>query len=87
MVWGPGDLNKMFTRITTEPFYIERYQPNVLSKPPEGPWIVPMENVATEEECETMIELGKQRGFERSQDVGERYVLFTTMKQKGFLCD
>lgn len=71
-VWGPGDLNKMFERITTEPFYIENYQPNILSQPPDGPWIVTMENVATEEECKTMIDLGAARGYERSQDVGEK---------------
>lgn len=71
-MWGPGDLNKMFERITTEPFYIEKYQPNILSQPPEGPWIVTMENIATEEECKTMIELGAARGYERSQDVGEK---------------
>lgn len=72
MIWGPGDLNKMFERITTEPYYIEKYQPNILSKPPEGPWVITMDNVATEEECEKIIQLGTDRGYERSQDVGER---------------
>jgi prolyl 4-hydroxylase len=70
--WGPGDLNKLFERITTEPYYVETYQPNILSRPPEGPWVITMENVASEEECQTMIDLGAARGYERSQDVGER---------------
>lgn len=73
-VWGPGDLNKMFERITTDPFYLEKYTPTILSRPPKGPWVITMENVATEEECQRMIELGAARGYERSADVGERYV-------------
>jgi hypothetical protein len=72
MAWGPGDLNKMFERITTDPYYVEKYKPNVLSKPPAGPWVITLDNVATEEECQKMIELGSARGFERSQDVGTR---------------
>ncbi|KAL3915536.1 MAG: hypothetical protein SGARI_008161, partial [Bacillariaceae sp.] len=31
-----------------------------------------MENVATESECQEMIEMGAARGYERSQDVGEK---------------
>ncbi|KAL3907395.1 MAG: hypothetical protein SGILL_008895 [Bacillariaceae sp.] len=72
MAWGPGDLNKLFEKITTDPYYIETYSPNILSQPPNGPWVITMENVATESECKKMIELGAARGYERSQDVGEK---------------
>lgn len=70
-VWGPGDLNKMFNRITTEDYY-KRYSPVILSKPPEGPWVITLDDVATPEECERMIELGRIKGYERSKDVGEK---------------
>ena len=71
-IWGPGDLNAMFERLTTEQYYIDRYEPNVLSKPPEGPWVITLENVASEEECKRMIDLGAERGYQRSQDVGRK---------------
>lgn len=32
-----GDLNKLFERIVTEPFY-QKYEPTVHSRPPDGPW-------------------------------------------------
>lgn len=70
-VWGPGDLNKMFERLTTEEYYIQKFQPTILSQPPEGPWIITLDNVATEEQCKRIIELGSYRGYERSTDVGE----------------
>ncbi|KAL3925541.1 MAG: hypothetical protein SGILL_000336 [Bacillariaceae sp.] len=69
--WGKGDLNAMFQRITTDPYYVEKYEPKILSK---DPWLVTMDNVATEEECQKMIELGADRGYERSKDVGARKV-------------
>jgi prolyl 4-hydroxylase len=68
-IWQQGDLNKMFERITTEQYYIDKFQPTVLSS---DPWIVTLENVATKEECERMIKLGADRGYERSKDVGEK---------------
>lgn len=37
-----------------------------------GPWAVIFDNFATPEECERLIELGHQEGYERSSDVGER---------------
>jgi hypothetical protein len=57
--WGPGDLDAMFTRLSTEPFLTE-YSVNVLSSPQMtgGPWVITMENVVTEKEAERLIELG-----------------------------
>ncbi|KAG7342497.1 hypothetical protein IV203_007590 [Nitzschia inconspicua] len=63
----------MFERITTDPFYVEKYQPNILSQPPEGPWVVTMENVVSQEECKKMIELAPARGYDPSNQTGEKY--------------
>ena len=62
----------MFERITSEEFYVEKYEPTIWSKPPEGPWVVTLDNIATEGECEAMIEAGRKLGYERSKDVGDR---------------
>lgn len=70
--WGPGDLDKMFTRLTTEDYYVERFEPTVLSSPPNGPWVITLENVASEEQCKHLIRLGADRGYERSADVGKK---------------
>lgn len=56
--WKPGDLNELFTNITTLKEY-EKYEPKVLSRPhylsgdaedsadyKVGPWVVVLENVA-----------------------------------------
>ena len=71
-IWQSGDLDFMFQRITTDQYYIDKYQPHIWSQPPKGPWIVTLDNVASEEECNAMIEAGRARGYERSKDVGER---------------
>jgi hypothetical protein len=78
----PGDLNKMFERITTHPEY-QQYEPVVLSRPSYAPgdgpenatytigiWMLLFENALWEEEAERMIELGGLKGYERSKDVG-----------------
>jgi len=71
LIWGPGDLDRMFERIISDPYIIEHHAPNVLARPPL-PWVVTLENITTEEESQRMIELGAVRGYERSQDVGKR---------------
>jgi prolyl 4-hydroxylase len=74
-IWKAGDLNAMFERITSAPYYVEKYSPKILSGPKEekpGPWVVVLENFATPEDCERMIQLGADRGYEQSQDVGEK---------------
>lgn len=80
----PGDLDKMFERITTEPSF-KQYEPIVLSRPSyafgDGPnnttynigiWMIQFESVLSHEEADRMIELGGIRGYERSKDVGEK---------------
>lgn len=74
--WGPGDLDKFFTRITTDP----KYKTTILGQPdmPSNkntramPWIVVLDDFLTEEECIGLVALGTKRGFERSKDVGAR---------------
>lgn len=67
---NPGDVNKMFERIMSESMFAQ-YQPVVLSRPPEGPWMVMFENAISDEEAERLIELGGEQGYELSADVGE----------------
>jgi prolyl 4-hydroxylase len=68
--WNPGDLNKMFENIISDPA-LEQYAPVILSSPPHGPWIIMLENVLSNEETERLIELGGDLGYERSTDVGD----------------
>ena len=78
----PGDLDKMFERIVTDPYY-QQYEPVVLSRPSYAPgdtadtatyriglWMVMFDNILTDAEADRMIELGGIRGYERSADVG-----------------
>jgi prolyl 4-hydroxylase len=74
----PGDLNGFFERITTHPHY-QQFKPTVICKPgvhnphvDECPWVVVMDEFLTEHECDTLVELGATRGYQRSEDVGER---------------
>ena len=77
-IWGPGDLNKMFERLTTDSYY-EQYSPEVLSRPgkpigkfDDGPWVVVLHNFISEAEADKLIELGGVRGYEQSYDVGAK---------------
>lgn len=78
----PGDLNHLFERIATDPWY-QQYEPVVLSRPTLAPgdtaqnatyqlgmWLIVFENVISDDEAERMIELGRQNGYQRSSDVG-----------------
>jgi prolyl 4-hydroxylase len=67
---NPGDLDRMFRKLSTEP-YLSRHSVQVLSSPEtNGPWVITMENVVTEEEAIRLIDLGAAEGYERSKDVG-----------------
>lgn len=69
--WRLGDLNKMFEKLTQEP-YLSLHNVETLSSPAAGgPWVITMENVVTEEEAERLIELGAVEGYKRSTDVGK----------------
>lgn len=63
--WEVGDLDKMFRRLSSEP-YLSKYDVKVLSSPDNGdehPWVLTMENVITESEAERLIELGAVEGY------------------------
>jgi prolyl 4-hydroxylase len=70
--WGPGGLDKMFTKLTTEP-YLSEYEVEILSSPSTtgGPWVITMENVVSEEAVVALMELGATEGYKRSADVGK----------------
>jgi len=73
-VWGPGDLNKMFRRLSSEAPYKSKYNVTVLSSPEThdgGPWVLTLDNFITDEEANRLIEMGAVEGYERSTDVGE----------------
>ena len=70
-------------RITTDPD-IQQYEPKVFSRPSYangdneetadyqlGPWLAVLDNFLTKEECERLIVLGGEEGYDRSKDVGE----------------
>lgn len=68
----------MFERLTTDPYY-EKFNPTILSRPgqpigqfEDGPWVVTLHNVLSEEEADRLIELGGVRGYEQSYDVGAK---------------
>jgi prolyl 4-hydroxylase len=72
--WEEGDLDKMFEKLTQEP-YLSEYDVEILSSPAtNGPWIITMENVVSAEEADRLIELGAGEGYERSSDVGKMKV-------------
>lgn len=83
-VFAAGDLNGMFDRIVTDPYYQEQYTIEILSRPKndttstntkpkrDKPWVVTIENFLTDEECDTLIRLGGELGYEQSLDVGAR---------------
>jgi len=80
----PGDLNRMFERIVTDPYY-KRYEPVVLSRPDLAPgdtaenatykvggiWMILFEKALSDEEADRMIELGSVEGYKRSSGVGQ----------------
>lgn len=74
MMWGvPGSLNRMFERITTDPYWESNHGPvTVLSSPDTtgGPWIVTIDNFLTDEECDKLVEIGGNDGYEKSLDYG-----------------
>jgi hypothetical protein len=81
----PGDLDKMFLNIITDPVY-QQYEPRVVSRPSlapgdtketadylvGGPWMVIFENTVTAEEAQRLRELGDEMGYKRSEDVGTK---------------
>jgi prolyl 4-hydroxylase len=90
MLDHPGDLNRMFEGILSDPIVVEKYNPKVLSRPKpfpdkdvdyqEGPWVVTFDTFLTDHECDVLVELGTQEGYERSGVVGEEHNVDGTFK-------
>eukprot|EP00581_Thalassiosira_minuscula_P016868 CAMPEP_0183730882 /NCGR_PEP_ID=MMETSP0737-20130205/33763_1 /TAXON_ID=385413 /ORGANISM="Thalassiosira miniscula, Strain CCMP1093" /LENGTH=517 /DNA_ID=CAMNT_0025963473 /DNA_START=62 /DNA_END=1612 /DNA_ORIENTATION=+ len=86
-IWGPGDLNALMETIVDDGDVsgdYSEYNPRALSRPKikrdgtsapgvekDGPWVVYLENFVQEEEADRLVELGKERGYEHSIEVGE----------------
>jgi prolyl 4-hydroxylase len=70
--WASGDLDNMFNKLTNEP-YLSKYSVQVWSSPvTQGPWLITLEDVVSEEEAQRLLELGRLEGYKRSSDVGKR---------------
>ena len=68
-IWKqPGDVDKMFRRLVSD----DKYSVQVLSQPPEGPWVVTLDDFLSDEECDRLIALGGNEGYEKSTGVGEK---------------
>ena len=67
-VWEPGDLQKFFVNLTTKVNH--DFDVTILSEPPAGAWVVTIDNFLSEEEANRLIQLGKEKGYERSFGVG-----------------
>ena len=94
----PGDLDKMFERILTDPFY-QQYEPIAVSRPTlapgdtletasykvGGPWMILFEKAVTDEEADRLVELGGEEGYKRSEDVGTKQAdgTYTSVQNSG----
>jgi ShK domain-like len=76
--WYPGDVNAMFERIVRD--YDDLYNITILSRPlqddsadvehstiRDGPWVITLDGFLTPEECQRLIDLGYDAGYERSE--------------------
>mmetsp|Transcript_13726 Transcript_13726/g.26298 ORF Transcript_13726/g.26298 Transcript_13726/m.26298 type:complete len:459 (-) Transcript_13726:149-1525(-) len=94
----PGDLDKMFERILTDPYY-QQFEPKALSRPTlapgdtletvnykvGGPWMVIFDKAVTDVEADRLIELGGLEGYKRSEDVGTKQAdgSYTSVRNSG----
>lgn len=71
IAWNEGDLDKMFQKLTKEP-YLTKHNVTILSSPKtDGPWVITMENLILEEEADRLIAMGHEMGFERSKGMAK----------------
>jgi len=79
MALTPGDLDTLFFNLLNKE-ELKQYQAKalVMPNPPEGsdakdgPWIMTLESLLSEEECDRLIELGGIEGYKQSADVGQK---------------
>jgi prolyl 4-hydroxylase len=65
---NPGDLDRLFERILADNGH---HTPTVLSRPPDGPWILQLDTFTTADECERLIAHGQRLGYGASLTVGK----------------
>jgi len=63
----PGGINRMFERWFQDPAYA-KYSPEIITRPPEGPWVVMLHNFVSDEEIDAV--LSKSGTLKRSTDQG-----------------
>lgn len=71
--FAPGDLHKMFERIVQNfpnVTVLSEPQKDDRTKKKKSPWIITIDDFIKPEECDRLIELGRNRGYARSTDVG-----------------
>lgn len=69
---GPGDLNRLFERlVATHPGVEVHSRPPSDPSSPHKPWIITFDDFLTPSECDRLIELGGNKGYERSTNVGK----------------
>ena len=74
-IWKEGDLDKMYRRFIEDP-YFEQFEPKIISQPSNETsnekcslWVATFDNFITDEECDRIIELAAEEGYERSETI------------------
>jgi len=85
--WNPGDVNRFFQNLVDSPAYQQknlqvRWSPDKPFRNKPGPWVVTIDDFLSPEECEHMIQLGHQQGYERSTAVDYKKNFDGTFKSK-----
>ena len=84
--FGPGDVNKMFQKLTSDAF-TSKYKVDVLSSPKsDGPWVITMDGVISNDEADRLIELGTIMGYQRSVTAESQKQDGTSIQAKGTQC-
>ena len=68
--WKPDDLNNMFERIVVDFPIVHIHSLPSAEDTKDGPWVLTIDNFLTDKECERLIEMGHELGYERSTGVG-----------------
>ncbi|MCL4419143.1 hypothetical protein M1146_03510 [Patescibacteria group bacterium] len=63
----PGELHNLFEGMVERG---KEFAPNVVSREPEGPWMIVFDNFVNDEEIEAFLKWGKHYNFARSTDTG-----------------
>ena len=68
--WKSGDLNKVFERIVVDFPIVHIHSRPSAEEAINDPWVLTIDNFLTGKECERLIEMGHELGYERSTSVG-----------------